>query len=203
MESLDSEKKLIENILAGNPDEFRVLINQYKKLVSHILFRLISNQNDRDELSQEIFIKIYENLKSFKFQSKLSTWIGRIAHNTCLNYLRKKRLHFYDDQINYQKDENKERNIRADIHEAKSPSFLPDEVANQSQVSSFINNEIEVLPIQYREVITLYHLDNFSIKEISEIMGVPEGTVKSHLYRSRKLLKDRLTTKYNLEELCI
>lgn len=197
MESLDSEKKLIENILTGNPEEFSILINKYKKLVSHIVFRLISNQDERDELGQEIFIKIYQNLKSFQFQSKLSTWIGRIAYNCCLNYLRKKRIPLYEDYVALEDDKN-----RVSINDAKSHIKLPDENVNQSMVSFFLNQEINKLPIQYRKIITFFHLDNMSIKEISEIMKLPEGTVKSYLFRSRKLLKDRLTAKYNLEELC-
>lgn len=199
MNSFDSEKELIQNILNGDPDEFRLLIEQYKKLISHILFRLISNQNDRDELGQEIFIKIYQKLPSFQFKSKLSTWIGRIAYNSCLNYLRKKRIPLYDDQIVY--EDEKDKNI-ASINDVKSQILSPDESLNQSQVSSFLNQEIDKLPYQYREIISFFHLDNMSIKEICEIMKLPEGTVKSYLFRSRKLLKERLTAKYNLEELC-
>ena len=165
-----------------------------------MIFRLISNQNDRDELGQEIFIKIYQNLHSFQFQSKLSTWIGRIAYNACLNHLRKKRIPLYDDQI--ANEDEKDKNI-ASINDVKSLNFLPDESLNQSQLSSFLNHEINKLPFQYRKIISLFHLDNLSIKEISEIMNLPEGTVKSYLFRSRKILKDRLLAKYNPEELCL
>jgi len=199
MNSIESEKKLVQNILDGESDNFRILIEQYRKLVSHIVCRLVSNPNDRDELGQEIFIKIYQNLQSFQFQSKLSTWIGRIAHNACLNYLRKKRIPLYDDQI--ANEDEKDENI-ASINDVKSQTFLPDESLNQSQVSSFLNQEIESLPCQHREIISLFHLDNMSIKEICEIMKLPEGTVKSYLFRSRKILKDRLLAKYNPEELC-
>ena len=85
------EKQIVADILAGDQQAFRNLIEQYQKLVSHIVFRMISHQVDREELCQEIFIKVYRNLASFKFQSKLSTWVGRIAYHACINFLKKNR----------------------------------------------------------------------------------------------------------------
>ena len=203
MNSFDSEKELIENILNGNLEDFRLLIEKYKKLVSHIIYRLVTNPSDREELGQEIFIKIYENLGSFQFKSKLSTWIGRIAYNTCLNYLRKKRIPLYDDQVSIENDLSDQSSSRASISDVKSKTLLPDEDLMQSQTSSFLHQQIEKLPVQYRTVLTFFHLDNLSYLEIGEIMGLPEGTVKSYIFRGRKKLKDHLLAKYNMEELCL
>jgi RNA polymerase sigma factor (sigma-70 family) len=203
MDSFNSDKKLIENILAGNPNEFRVLIDKYKKLVSHIVFRMIANQNDRDELGQEIFIKIYQNLPSFQYKSKLSTWIGRIAYHACLNYLRKKRIPLYEDQISHENGGVPDSQSKISINQVKSQTLTPEKNVSQNQVFSILSSEINKLPIQYRSILSFFHLDDMTIREISEVMKLPEGTVKSYLFRSRKILKDRLLAKYNPEELCL
>ena len=198
MEFIDNENKLIENILVGNSDDFRILIDKYKKLVSHIVHKLVSNQTERDELGQEIFIKVYQNLSSFQYKSKLSTWIGKIAYNTCLNYLRKKKIPLYDDQIKLDKDIS-----TVHIEKAKSNDMLPDEILMKRDISKFINAEIEKLPVQYRKAITFFHLDNMSQQEIAEIMDLPLGTVKSYIFRARKLIKDHLLSQFTREELCL
>ena len=203
MDSFNSDKNLIENIVAGNPNEFSVLIDRYKKLVSHIVFRMIANQNDRDELGQEIFIKIYQNLPSFLFKCKLSTWIGRIAYNACLNYLRKKRIPLYEDQVTHENEGVYESKTKTSINQVKSQILTPEKKVNQNQVFSILNSEINKLPFQYRSILSFFHLDDMTIREISEVMKIPEGTVKSYLFRSRKILKDRLLAKYNPEELCL
>jgi len=204
MESVDTETILIKKILSGNLHEFRILVRKYKKLIYHIVVRFVSNRADQEELGQEIFIKVYENLASFQFKSKLSTWIGKIAYHTCLNYLRKKKTIFYENGKLNRKPENDVINSGLKgIDEISSPAVLPDDVVQQGQISSFLQKEINRLPVQYRQVILLYHLDDMSQQEIAEIMNLPIGTVKSYIFRARRLLKDRLLAKYSKEELCL
>ncbi len=182
---------LIKKILAGDSNAFRLLIEHYQRLVSHIVFRLIPQPKDREDLCQDVFLQVYQNLGSFKFESKLSTWIGRIAYNRCLNYLEKKRTPLYDDLSG---SESSLETLPANV-------IQPDEAIAAGDLSVRLQREIEHLPIQFRTVITLYHIEQMKYQEIAEIMQLPEGTVKSYLFRARQLLKQRLMDKYAIEEL--
>ncbi len=184
--------KLVEQILAGDKNSFRTLIKQYQRLVSHVVFRMIPAGPDQEDVSQEVFVKVYQNLTRFRFDSKLSTWIARIAYNTSLNFLDKKKLPLYDDLG----DEDHQFEPIAPDQEAR-----PDLSFEAVQTGSIIQKEIERLPAVYKTMVTLYHLDQMSYAEIAGIMKMPEGTVKSYLFRSRKMLKERLLKKYQREEL--
>jgi RNA polymerase sigma factor (sigma-70 family) len=185
-------KSLVEKTLAGNRKAFETLIERHQRLVSHFVFRLIDNPEDREDVCQDVFLKVYENLGGFKFESKLSTWIAKIAYNTCLNHLAKKKLPLFDDLT------SDERSL--DAVPGNVPG--PHELAQGKELGMLLRSEIDKLPVHYRTVLTLYHLDQMSYSEIGEIMSLPEGTVKSHLFRARKLLKARLIVKYQPEDLC-
>ena len=187
------DKRLVRRILAGNTRAFESLIEEQKRLVSHIVFRMVSNVSDREEICQDVFMKVYQNLKGFQFESKLSTWIARIAYNTCINYLEKKKIPLFDDCSSEEKT----------LDSFPAEGILPDEYAEKNDVSRRLQSEIDKMPVQYRMILTLYHLDNLSYNQITEIMQMPQGTVKSYLFRARKLLKQRLMAKYQPEDLCL
>ena len=189
---MSDSKQLVEQILAGDKDSFRTLISQYQRLVSHVVFRMIPAGPDQEDVSQEVFVKVYQNLSGFRFDSQLSTWIARIAYNTSLNFLEKKKLPLYDDLG----DEDRQYEPVAPEEETR-----PDLCLEATETGSIIKEEIEKLPAAYKTILTLYHLDQMSYAEIAAIMKMPEGTVKSYLFRSRKLLKERLLKKYQREEL--
>lgn len=191
VQSVD-ENNLIKRILEGNVNEYQIVIDNYKKLVAHIVFKMIQNEADREDVCQDVFVKTYRNLSSFKFESKLSTWIGRIAYNTSINYLEKKKILLLDDIIS---EDSGYDYIRVD-------SDSPEDLADRSNLSDILLKEIDKLPHNYRTIITLFHLDEMTYKEISDITKLPEGTVKSHLFRARNLLKKQLEKQYNKEDLC-
>lgn len=167
------------------------MIEKYQRLVSHIVFGMISNESDREDVCQDVFIKLYQNLSHFQFQSKISTWIAKIAYNTCINHLTKKKVPLFDDCSTG----------RQSIDDYLSNRTSPEQFAEDSDLAQRLQNEISRLPIRFRTILTLYHLDEMSYTEIAEILGLPEGTVKSYLFRARKLLKERLLSKFQLEEL--
>jgi len=127
----------------------------------------------------------------FKFESKLSTWIARIAYNRCINYLEKKKTPLVDDLSPAEEF----------IETQPDDSFMPDTFTEHQDRSFRLQMEIKKLPVQFRTILTLFHLDELKYNEIAEIMGLPEGTVKSYLFRARKLLKEKLMSKYKPEEL--
>lgn len=182
----------VEQILAGDPNAFKRLVKDHERLVGQVVFRMISNVTDREDICQDIFVKVYQNLKGFRFNSKLSTWIARIAFTTCLNYLDKKKVPLYEDCA------PEGRTIDDCYGEATSP----EQWAGGRQASVKVCEEIDQLPVIYGTILSLFHLQDMSYAEISSVLAMPDGTVKSYLFRARKMLKDRLRSKYNVEELC-
>ena len=183
--------ELVKEILSGNTRAFENLIQEYRQLVSHIVFRMIPNPQDREDICQEVFIKVYQNLADFRFESKLSTWMAQIAYNLSINYLRQKKMISIEDLA---VSEDQEVNLPAE-------SIQPDKSVEEKDISQRLKNEIDNLPLQFRAIVTLFHLDQMSYDEIGKILNLPEGTVKSYLFRARKLLKERLLSKYQLEDI--
>ncbi|MBD3169906.1 MAG: sigma-70 family RNA polymerase sigma factor [candidate division Zixibacteria bacterium] len=190
-ETAVNEKDLVENILGGNKESFRVFIEQYQKLVSHVVFRMISGDADREDICQDVFVKVYLNLKNFRYDSKLSTWVAKIAYNTALNYLDKKKLPLYGD---FSDEERK-------VEEAIAENTTPEDYAGEREISRKVVEEIDAMPVIYGTILSLYHLEEMSYREIGDIMKLPDGTVKSYLYRARRMLKERLLRKYQREDL--
>ncbi len=182
---------LLEKIQAGDKKAFQSLIEEYQRLVSHIVFRMIHNEADREDICQEIFIKVYQNLRGFRFESRISTWIAKIAYNSCINYLQKKKTPLFDDHA--AGDET--------IENFSGNYILPDSFTEERDIASRLQIEIAKMDIQSRTILTLYHLEEMSYTEISQIMDVPQGTVKSYLFRARKKLKEKLMSKYQKGEI--
>ena len=182
-----SEDRMIRQVLAGDKDAFRLLVENYQNLVAHVVFRMVKSREDREDICQDVFMKIYQNLPGFRGQSKLSTWIARIAYNTCINHLEKNRVLVSNDlMIENYVSENSDESIHKDIEEG--------------DIKEKLTAAIELLPEIFRIVVTLYHLEGMKYQEISEVLDKPEGTIKSYLYRARQLLKFALEKKYYKEE---
>jgi len=190
-----NEQQLIRQILNGNVKLFEEIIHQYQKLVVSIAMRFTNSQYDREEVCQEIFIKVYQNLDSFKFNSKLSTWIGKIAYNHCVNYVKKNSKYFSTDLFDEIDEIATVDNSFDNLHITLENNFEND------QIYSLINKKISQLPKLNQTIVNLFHMQEMSYLEISEMLDLPQGTVKSYLFRSRKLLKEKLLSSYKEEEL--
>ena len=189
---MTDSKLQIERILNGNQTAFRALVEEYQRLISHIVFRMVSTKEDREDICQDVFMRIYQNLSDFRSESKLSTWIASIAYNACLNHLEKRKL------VPLEELNSPEQSLENFLERHKRP----DEITEEKEVGALLENEINRMPATFRTILTLYHLDDMSYTQISEVMSLPEGTVKSYLFRARKLLKERLKLKYQPEDLC-
>ena len=187
------DKDLIIRILIGHKKSFEELINRYQKLVVSIVMRFTNNQYDREEVSQEIFIKVYQNLSHFRFQSKLSTWIGKVAYNHCLNYVKKNSKYAETDLI-------EEAEEFKDLDRSYQKLDLFENEIEKKEIHSLVIEQLNQLPKLYQTILNLFHMQEMSYAEISEILSLPEGTVKSYLFRSRKLLKEKLLSSYKEEE---
>lgn len=174
------DKALVAQVLSGDQQAFRVLIKHHERLVSHMIGRLIYKAEDREELCQDVFLKVYEKLNEFTFQSKLSTWIATIAYRHGINHLRKRKINISD----LPEDETHiERFIAVDD---------ASENLSEAQLDEIVLMLVEKLPPQYKAILTLYHVQEMSYPEIVEITGLPEGTVKNYLFRARQLLKEKV-----------
>jgi len=172
------ETELISQVLKGNMNAFTFLVNRYQKLVVHITGRLVQRHDDLEDVCQEVFLKVYKNLGKYRNECKLSTWIAAIAYNTSINYLRK-----------FKKFDEVEPDDSAAFRNLTESSSADYE---QTDLHRYVREQVERLPVQYRTVLTLYYLDEFSYLEIEQITGMPEGTVKNYLFRAKMLLKEKL-----------
>jgi RNA polymerase sigma factor (sigma-70 family) len=172
------DAELINQILKGNMNAFTFLVNRYQKLVVHITGRLIQRHDELEDVCQDVFLKVYQNLGKYRNECKLSTWIATIAYNTSINYVRK-----FKKVIEVNPDDSVALRNLTDFRSADY---------EQADMHRYIREQIDLLPVQYRTVITLFHLEEFSYQEIEQVTGMPEGTIKSYLFRAKALLKEKL-----------
>lgn len=176
---MTDDRTLVAGTLRGEEAAFKALIRQNERLVAHMVGRLVKGAEDREEICQDVFLKVYEKLPEFTFQSKLSTWIATIAYRHAINHLRKRRISFQeipdDDAIN--------RFVEKED---------PGEALASRDEEERVLRLVEELPMHYKTVLTLYHLDGMNYAEIGAIMEMPAGTVKSYLFRARNLLKEKI-----------
>jgi RNA polymerase sigma factor (sigma-70 family) len=193
-----ADKHLVDRVLRGDTRAFGIIIKNTENLVAQIVFKMITIAEDRKDLAQDIYMKAFHNLAGFKFQSKLSTWIAQIAYNSCLSWIEKKKLvlpgNLQDDEEMFGTTEVRAyNNIAVGIH--------TENLLSQKELSRILHKEIERLPAIYQTLITLFHHESMSYDELCQITGLPEGTVKSSLFRARKMLKENLLSKYQKEAL--
>lgn len=192
-----TDRELIAKVLEGDSKAFKIIVSNTQRLVAQIIYKMIYNREDREDLAQEVYLKVYHKLNKFRYKSKLSTWIGTITYNTCLNYLDKKKIALIDVQHS---DENNGweliENKAVNLHSNQTDAFL----LNQER-SEILNEAIKKLPPLYATIITLFHQEELSYQEISKITNLAEGTLKSYLFRARKKLKDQLLLTYQKNDL--
>lgn len=185
---MTDDRALVSRIVGGDMQAFKLLIKQHERLAAHMIGRLVDREEDREELCQDVFLKVYEKIGGFNFQSRLSTWIGTIAYRHAINHLRKKKIPISDipDEMRF-------------TSHFISMDNVGDNLEDQD-LNDLVLKLIELLPVQYKTVLTLYHLDGKSYPEIGQITGMPEGTVKNYLFRARSLLKDKVKRYLGKEE---
>jgi RNA polymerase sigma-70 factor (ECF subfamily) len=193
--SIPTDRQLVDQVLGGDTPAFDEIISMTEGLVAQIVCRLISNEEDRKDIVQDIYLKVFHHLKGFRFQSKLSTWVAQIAYNTCNSHLQKRRLPLYvlPDGEGAGPGSGRSNTIRA--------AEETDEPILQKELTGILQAEIGRLPPLYQTLVGLYHQEELTYQEMARITGLPEGTVKSYLFRARKMLKEKLLSKYKMEKL--
>ena len=189
-----SDNELITRTLAGDDDSFSLLVERHKDFVYTMTVRILKNEQLAEEVAQDSFLRAYRSLKTFRHKSKFSTWLYRICYNLSLNALAK---------------ENRSRTLFSDrdIEETQSVQKFSDETdsplryTDNRDLTNIVNECIDELPVKYGSILSMYHLSQLKYEEISIVTGLPIGTVKSHLYRGRNLLKKLINDRYDKSEL--
>jgi RNA polymerase sigma-70 factor (ECF subfamily) len=182
MQKVLDEKKIVSEVLSGSRKAFVQLIEQYEGLVLHIVTPLIGVNEDREDICQDVFIKVYEKLGTFKFNSKLSTWIGNIAYNRSVNFLQKKKNILFsnivtpDDELSFAESANTEFNN-------------PEKIFIREENITELKRSIDKLSEMQKATLLLFYQDELSLEEIGAILEMPLNTVKSHLFRAKHSLK--------------
>jgi RNA polymerase sigma-70 factor (ECF subfamily) len=172
------QEAMIERIRSGDGDAFEEFVRRHQRLIFFMVCRMVPETADREDLCQDVFLKAFRSLPRFRNECKLSTWLARIAYTTCLNHIKKGKRGFRDPGL---------------PEDLPDPELAPDRRMERDETSLRLTTEMAKLPAAYRAVLTLFHLEDMPVWEIAKVMDLPEGTVKSHLFRARRLLKDRLT----------
>ncbi|HCS75961.1 MAG TPA: hypothetical protein DIW17_19065 [Clostridiales bacterium] len=179
---MSGESLLIEEAKAGSFDAFAELISIYEKKIYNYCLRMTNCREDAEDLTQEVFVRVYKNIKGFQGNSRLSTWIFRIAHNICIDHYRKSK--FTIVSLNQSKNHEDQREM-----ELPSEDPTPEHEALRKEQQEFLLKCMEKLRPEYKTVIILRDIQHHSYEEIAEILDVPLGTVKSHISRARAALR--------------
>ncbi|GAB3900185.1 sigma-70 family RNA polymerase sigma factor [Larkinella knui] len=186
---MNDEEGLVRRIILGDVRAYQTLVERYQRLVLHMVGRIVHQSEDIEDVCQEVFIKVYRHLPDYKFGSKLSTWIASIAYRTAINYIKKTSR----EPVSGFSEQGPEELPNSGLAN-------PEEMLMHQDWKAFLHAQIDKLPVQYRTILTLYHLEELSYEEIGQATGLPEGTVKNYLFRARKLLKEALLRYKNSEQ---
>lgn len=198
-ENIQDDQILVKKVLSGDTKAFSSLVKNTEGLVAQIVYKMISSDEDRKDIAQDIYLKAYQNLPGFRFKAKISTWIAQIAYNTCLNYLEKKKLILPG---NLSAGRLTDEESLESLGSRSDPYFNETEkIIYQKELSEIIRIKLDNLTPIYRTLITLYHSEELSYAEISQITELPEGTVKNYLFRARKELRESILHTYKKEAL--
>jgi RNA polymerase sigma-70 factor (ECF subfamily) len=183
---IEEESAIVAAALSGNQKAYARLVETHRVAVFHIVNRIVRNDEAARDLVQETFMKAFTSLGSYRSEFRFSTWLYKIAANSSIDYLRKKRIHALS------------LDAPMETSDGQMEIEVPDETHNpemqlvRKQQRFSIDEAINSLPPKYREVIELRHKDDKPYEEIADLLGIPVGTVKARIFRARELLKQKL-----------
>jgi RNA polymerase sigma-70 factor, ECF subfamily len=179
-------KKRIKQVLKGDQSAFAELVELYKDKVFQICYRMLGNRHEAEDIAQEAFIRAYVNIETFNQKRKFSTWLFRIATNLCIDRIRKKKPDYYlDAEVAGTEGLTMYSQVAADVP-------MPEDEVENMELQETIQKEISKLPEKYRSVIVLKYIEELPLQEISEILDMPLGTVKTRVHRGREALRKQL-----------
>jgi RNA polymerase sigma-70 factor (ECF subfamily) len=180
-----NDNEIIRLVLDGNHQAYAELVNRYQNYVFTLTLRLIKGREDAEEVAQDVFIKAYRYLADFKGASKFSTWLYAIVNNTCITFLRKKKLviHSLDNEKVFELADSQDSGMRANKVEQKSRQAM-------------VNQAIAMLNPDDAEIITLFYKAEQSMEETALVLGIEVNAAKVRLHRARARLKEKMETHF-------
>ena len=185
-----ADRALADAVLANTPGAFERLVKQYQGLCFHIINRMVRQPDDTRELCQDTFLRVHRYLHQYRGESSLQGWIGQVAYSVAKRHLERKRIPLQEaaDPAEHQA-----------LLENVGDAFDLERANIDDESSRVLHEAIETLPPMQRTLLTLYHLDELPIGEIAAMTGLAEGTIKSHLFRSRQRLRQVLEARMGVE----
>lgn len=186
-----NEARFIERLRARDERAFNELVRGYERRVFVLVHRMLGRRDEAEDIAQEVFVQVFKAIGQFRGESKLSTWIYRIAVNLCKN-----RTMYLARRHAGEEDELEGLAERNAMDRAKGATVAavarPDEVMSGKQLETIVARAIADMDAEFREVLVLRDIEDMSYEEIADIVGVPEGTVKSRIFRARAQLKEAI-----------
>jgi RNA polymerase sigma factor (sigma-70 family) len=180
-----SDEKLVSEYLSGDEKSLEILVGRYLKSIYNFLLRFVNDPSSAEDNTQEVFVKVWKNLKKFDQSKSFKPWIFRIAKNTALDHLRQKKILVFSELGN----EEDEINI---IENIPDPAPMPDEIFDRQNLKNELQMAIDKLPLNYKIVVMLHGLEELTFQEISETLEEPLNTVKSRYLRALVKLREIL-----------
>ncbi|HEY9131598.1 MAG TPA: sigma-70 family RNA polymerase sigma factor [Dyella sp.] len=180
---MTEDQRLVQAVLARKAGAFERLVREYQGLCWHIVYRMVRHPEDARELCQEVFLRVHRCLHQYRGDSALKSWIGQVAYTIALRHLQRRRIPLVEPP-----DDEDGQNPLEQIDDG----FDLEAACADEELNRHLQAALESLPPLPRTVLTLYHLDELSIAEIAMVTGLASGTIKSHLFRSRRQLRERL-----------
>lgn len=177
-----TDGELIVGALAGRSDGFEEIVRRYQRPITGYVFRMLGNYESSLDVTQEVFIKVYNSLTKYNDEYKFSTWLYRIAHNAAIDHMRRNSMQTQSIEV-----ENSDGTFQLQI-ESRGPS--PEQEHERGEWRNEIDEVVKCLPSTYRDLIILRHSKDLSYDEIAEITSLPLGTVKNRLFRAREMMRE-------------
>ncbi len=177
-----TDGELIVGALGGRSDGFEELVRRYQRPITSYVFRMLGDYESSLDVTQEVFIKVYNSLSKYSSEYKFSTWLYRIAHNAAIDHMRRNTVCPQSLEA-----ENVDGSYQIQI-ESQRPS--PEKDHEMSEWRTEIESVVRCLPPAYRDLILLRHSRDLSYDEIAEVTGLPLGTVKNRLFRAREMMRE-------------
>jgi RNA polymerase sigma-70 factor, ECF subfamily len=177
-----TDGELIGTVLSGREDGFEELVRRYQRPITNYVYRMLGNYDASLDVTQEIFIKVYNSMARYSAEYKFSTWLYKIAHNAAIDYLRRNSNHAQSLEV-----ENEDGTFQVQY---ESKRLSPEQEREHSEWREEIETVVKRLPSGYRELILLRHANDLSYDEIAEVTNLPLGTVKNRLFRAREMMRE-------------
>jgi len=177
-----TDVELIANAISGYEDGFEELVRRYQRPITSYVYRMLSDYEAALDVTQEVFIKVYNSLEKYSSDYKFSTWLYRIAHNAAIDYMRRNSV-----SLQSLETETEDGTYQLQIKDERP---TPEQEREHTEWRNEIEAVVHCLPAAYRDLIVLRHSRDMSYDEIAEITCLPLGTVKNRLFRAREMMRE-------------